>query len=78
MKKLQHPARPAATPFGGGQVAPPVQPAPVLAAAGPEGPGQGKKGGHGKMKHQGEGWEAVPGGPSNHGGFPGKGPGKFK
>jgi hypothetical protein len=74
MKKLQQPVRPIATPYGGGQVASPRQPVPVVAAAGTEGPG--KKGGpHGKMKHQGEGWEAVPGG---QGGPSGKGRGKFK
>jgi hypothetical protein len=78
-KKLQQPARPAAMPYGGGQVAPPFQPAPVVAAAGAEGPGQGKKGGpRGKMKHQGEGWEAVPAGPGSQGGPPAKGWGKVK
>ncbi len=78
MKKLQQPARPVAMPYGGGHVAPPVQPAPVVATAGTEGPGQGKKGGPGKIKHQGEGWEPVPAAHGSQGGPPGKGPGKFK
>ncbi len=79
MKKLQQPARPAAMPYGGGQVAPPFQPAPVVAAAGTEGQGQGKKGGpRGKMKHQGEGPEAMPAIPGGQCGSPGKGSGKFK
>ena len=79
MKKLQQPARPTALPYGAGQVAPPVQPAPMMASVGTEGPGQGKKGGpRGKMKRQGEGWDTVPAGPASQGGPPGKGLGKFK
>jgi hypothetical protein len=80
MKKLQQPAGPTVVPYGGSQMAPPVQPAPVVAAVGSEGrPGKGKKGGPpGKIKHQGEGWEAVPADSGGQGGPSGKGRGKFK
>jgi hypothetical protein len=79
MKRLHQAAGPATVPYGGSQLGPTVQPAPVVAAVENKGPSKGKKGGSkGKMKHQGRAGEAVPVDLGGHGGPPGKGWGKFK
>lgn len=79
MKKQQQATGPAAVPYGGSQMGPLIQPAPVVAPVGNEGRGKGKKGGpQGKMKHQGEAWGAVSVDPSGQGGALGKRQGRFK